>query len=221
MSTDSNNAVVRALPSQLSPTHSGALVRRGLRDIEATEQSENKSTDQLARKSVSGIQRKRISEITEEEKYEELLTSYITRLPSFRAFLEKEQDGPATAYAVSTLDWELFPGGSQKEAVAIAKAEALRAAGLEAYHDQTPFDMFLYRGGSQEDLRAKLERAREILRTRTFETSERKTGVKRTVTEVGFTFGIGRSLTEADAADLRNQGGRNEGRAAHFLMLYR
>ena len=42
-----------------------------------------------------------------------------------------------------------------------AKADALRQVGVEAYHDKG--DEFLYRAQDGTDLRAKLDRAREIL----------------------------------------------------------
>jgi len=104
--------------------------------------------------------------------------------------------------------------------MAKAKAEALREVELDAYHDQSPFDMFLYRGDSSEELKAKLERAREILQSREFEV-DREHDRKRIVTGVSFTFGIGMNLDEADSTDLLNQGRRPQARAAVFLNRYK
>jgi GGDEF domain-containing protein len=48
------------------------------------------------------------------------------------------------------------------DALLKAKADALREAGVDAYHDKG--DEFLYRGDSEADLKQKLENARKIYR---------------------------------------------------------
>ena len=55
------------------------------------------------------------------------------------------------AVAVSVIDWLEFRG-PEREAL---KADVLRQAHLDLYHDEHMFSQFLYRGDSVEKLRAK------------------------------------------------------------------
>ena len=106
--------------------------------------------------------RRRVAEMSPEEMRRELLTSEVTGLPNRRAFGEA---GAALAVAMSDVDGlkALNKYGYEAgNAVLKAKADALREAGLEAYHDKG--DEFLCRGNHINELLAKLERARAILR---------------------------------------------------------
>jgi len=110
--------------------------------------------------------RRRVAEMSLAEMMRELLTSEVTGLPNRRAFDEADA---ASAVAMSDVDglkalndqYEYAAGN----ALLRAKAEALREAGLEAYHDKG--DEFIYRGNSIEELQANLARARELLKART------------------------------------------------------
>jgi GGDEF domain-containing protein len=89
----------------------------------------------------------------------------VTGLPNRRAFREA---GAALATAMSDVDGlkALNKYGYEVgDAVLKAKADALREAHIEAYHDKG--DEFLCRGIDIKNLRAQLERARAILRGRT------------------------------------------------------
>jgi len=57
-----------------------------------------------------------------------------------------------------------------------AKADALKSAGLEAYHEKG--DEFLYRGTSTSDLQSKLESARQMFRNMIIEATLSPTGSK-------------------------------------------
>jgi len=77
-----------------------------------------------------------VAEMSEAEMRLELLTSEVTGLPNRRAFEEK---GPAIVVAISDVDGLKALnkyGYSVGDAVLAAKADALREAGLEAYHDK-------------------------------------------------------------------------------------
>ena len=110
--------------------------------------------------------RRRVAEMSPEEMMRELLTSEVTGLPNRRAFDEGEA---APAVAMSDVDglkalndrYDYAAGN----ALLKAKAEVLREAGLEPYHDKG--DEFLYRGSSIEELQANLALARELLKART------------------------------------------------------
>src|ERR1017187_2046757 len=110
-------------------------------------------------------ERRRVAEMSPEEMQRELLISDVTGLPNRRAF---DEAGAALAVGMSDVDGlkALNKYGYEVgNAVLKAKADALREAGLEAYHDKG--DEFLCRGSDIRDLQTKLERARAILRDRT------------------------------------------------------
>ena len=94
--------------------------------------------------------RRRVAEMSPEEMRQELLTSEVTGLPNRRAFGEA---GAALAIAVSDVDGlkALNEYGYETgNAVLKAKADSLREAGLEAYHDKG--DEFLCRGNDIKEL---------------------------------------------------------------------
>lgn len=132
--------------------------------------------------------RRRVAEMSPEEMRRELLTSEVTGLPNRRAFGEA---GPALAVAMSDVDGLKALnryGYAAGNAVLKAKADALREAGLEAYHDKG--DEFLCRGNHAKELLSKLELARAILRDRTI-VVERADGSTLNVTGADFSFGVG------------------------------
>lgn len=139
--------------------------------------------------------RRHVAEMSPEEMRRELLTSEVTGLPNRRAFGEA---GAALAVAMSDVDGlkALNKYGYEAgNAVLKAKADALREAGLEAYHDKG--DEFLCRGNHVKELLAKLERARAILRDRTI-VVERPDGRSLSVTGADFSYGVGKDIDEAE-----------------------
>jgi GGDEF domain-containing protein len=115
-----------------------------------------------------------------EEMQKELLTSPVTGLPNKRAF-DEAQHQPAKAVAMSDADGlkalnDKFGYDAGNELLK-AKAEALKEAGLDAYHEKG--DEFLFRGASKEELHSKLEKAREILRNRVIEVQMKDGSVRR------------------------------------------
>jgi len=143
-----------------------------------------------------------------EEMLRELLTSEVTGLPNRRAF---DEAGAASAVAMSDVDGlkALNRYGYQAgNAVLRAKADALREAGLEAYHDKG--DEFLCRGNHIKELLAKLERARAILRDRTI-VVERADGSTFGIAGADFSYGVGKDMDEAES-DLRRHKAKRERR---------
>ena len=145
------------------------------------------------------IERTRISEMSADEMRRELLTSRTVDLPNRRAFDEAQHE-PAPAVAMSDADGlkalnDKF-GYEAGNGLLKAKAEALKQAGLDAYHSQG--DEFLYRGASQEELSSKLEKAREILRNTIIEAHTPDGRVER-FKGADFSYGHGSDLTEAES----------------------
>jgi len=139
--------------------------------------------------------RRRVAEMSPKEMRRQLLTSEVTGLPNRRAF---DEGGVAVAVAMSDVDGlnALNKYGYEVgNAVLKAKADVLREVGLEAYHDKG--DEFLCRGHSIKVLRAKLERARTMLRDRLIFV-ERADGSTPGITGADFSYGIGRDIHEAE-----------------------
>src|ERR1039458_4547732 len=152
--------------------------------------------------------RRRVAEMSPEEMQRELLTSEVTGLPNRRAFGEA---GAALAVGMSDVDGlkALNKYGYEAgNAVLKAKADALRGAGLEAYHDKG--DEFLCRGNNIKELLAKLECARAILRARTI-VVEWADGSTLSVTGADFSYGVGTDIDGAES-DLRSHKAEREGR---------
>jgi GGDEF domain-containing protein len=157
---------------------------------------------------VALIKRRRVAEMSPEEMRRELLTSEVTGLPNRRAFGEAKA---ALAIAMSDVDGLKALnryGYNAGNAVLKAKAYALRESGLEAYHDKG--DEFLCRGSRIKELRAKLERARAILRDRTI-IVERADGSSLRITGADFSYGVGKDIDEAEFA-LKSHKAEREGR---------
>jgi GGDEF domain-containing protein len=153
--------------------------------------------------------RRHVAEMSPEEMRRELLTSEVTGLPNRRAFREA---GAALAIAMSDVDGlkALNEYGYEVgDAVLKAKADALREALLEAYHDKG--DEFLCRGIDIKNLQAQLESARAILRDRTI-IVERANRSALNITGMDFSYGIGRDIHEAEFRLKRHKAEREDRR---------
>jgi GGDEF domain-containing protein len=153
--------------------------------------------------------RRSVSEMSPEELLRELLTSEMTGLPNRRAF---DEAGTALVVAMSDVDGlkalNDSYGYDAGNALLRAKADALLEAGLEAYHDKG--DEFLCRGNDMEELLAKLERARAILRERAV-VLERTDGSTVSVAGADFSYGVGKDINEAEFG-LKSHKAEREGR---------
>ena len=140
-------------------------------------------------------ERRRVDEMSPEEMRRALLTSEVTGLPNRRAF---DEIGQAPAIAMSDVDGlnalNRF-GYDVGNALLRAKADSLREAGLDAYHDKG--DEFLCRGDSTEALQANLERARAILRGRTIVVQRSDSG-SLSFTGADFSYGVGKDINQAE-----------------------
>jgi GGDEF domain-containing protein len=148
-----------------------------------------------AERRVAREKRQHVAEMTPEEMRRELLTCELTGLPNRRAFGEA---GTATAVAMCDLDGlkALNQYGYEVgNAVLQAKADALRKAGLEAYHDKG--DEFLCRGSRIKELLPKLKRARAILRGHTI-VVKRSDGSTLRIKGADFSYGVGKNIDEAE-----------------------
>ena len=152
----------------------------------------------FADRRVNLTERKRIGEMTPEEMRRELLTSPVTGLPNRRAF---DEAGPGGALAMSDADGlkafnDRF-GYEAGDALLRAKADALKQAGLTAFHDKG--DEFLYRGTSTADLQSKLENARQTFRNMVIEATL-PDGTVKYLKGVDFSYGTGKELSDAETA---------------------
>jgi GGDEF domain-containing protein len=174
----------------------------------AARMSEHAFNPRAVERRVAWERRRRVAEMSPEELRQELLTSEVTGLPNRRAF---EETGAAPAVAMSDVDGlkalNKF-GYEVGNAVLRAKADALREAGLEAYHDKG--DEFLCRDNHIGELTSKLERARAILRDRTIAVP-RMDGNTLLITGVDFGYGVGKDMEEAERR-LRDHKALREGR---------
>lgn len=140
--------------------------------------------------------RRLVAEMSAEEMRRELLTSEVTGLPNRRAF---DEAGKAPAVAMSDVDGLKAlndeHGYDAGNALLKAKAGALLEAGLEAYHDKG--DEFLCRGNNVEELQAKLECARAILRNRTIVVQTLE-GHTIQFSAADFSYGVGENIKEAE-----------------------
>jgi len=146
--------------------------------------------------------REEFKKLDEDEQVRGHFISENTGLPNAKAFNVAENNGKAGAYARSDADGlKLFNdtyGYAAGTELLKAKVEALKEAGLEAYHEKG--DEFMYRGNSEGDLRIKLENARRILRDRVFEVTDQQTGKVYHLKNLDFSYGTGGTLDAAEAA---------------------
>src|SRR6202158_2637517 len=125
-----------------------------------------------------------------------VLISALTGLPNRQAF----DEGRASPF-VAIADVDLMRvfndvyGQIAGDALLCRLAKILIAVGLDAYHHQG--DEFLCKGESREELNAKLSQARQIFRESFQVYAE---GRIQTIEGTDFSFGIGTSLEEEEAA---------------------
>src|SRR3984893_2716844 len=125
-----------------------------------------------------------------------VLISALTGLPNRQAF----DEGKASPFvAIADVDLmrvfnEVY-GQIAGDALLQRLARILTGVGLDAYHQQG--DEFLCKGESREELNAKLSQARQIFRESFQVYAE---GRIQTIEGTDFSFGIGTSLEEGDAA---------------------
>lgn len=165
--------------------------------------------------------RRRVAEMSLEEMRRELLTSEVTGLPNRRAF---EEAGTSTAIALSDLDGLKALnkyGYAVGDAALRAKAETLLAAGLDAYHDKG--DEFLCRAVNADELQARLECARTILRNRSIQV-QLAAGTILRVRGADFSYGIGTTLEDAETRlrfqkmEREARGELTRGQLCHILV---
>src|SRR6202140_5322177 len=125
-----------------------------------------------------------------------VLISALTGLPNRLAF----DEGKASPFvAIADVDlmraFNDFYGHIAGDALLRRLAQILIGVGLDAYHDQR--DEFLCKGESREELNAKLSQARQIFRESFQVYAE---GRIQTIEGTEFSFGIGTSREEGDAA---------------------
>jgi GGDEF domain-containing protein len=171
----------------------------GFKPVEKEASLERPSGKPEVERRSDSAERKRVSEMSPEEMSKELLTSQKTGLPNRRAFDEAEKEKPAAVVAMSDADGlkalnDKF-GYEAGDNLLRAKAEALREAGLDAYHDKG--DEFLYRGDSSAELVAKLANAREILRNLPI-FAEMNDGTIKQFKGADFSYGTGKDLSRAE-----------------------
>lgn len=147
--------------------------------------------------------RKSINQMSPDDMRHALLTSEVTGLPNKRAFYEA---GPANAYAMSDADGlkafnDTF-GYDAGDELLRAKADALRQAGVEAYHQKG--DEFLYRGDNRPDLTAKLEQARQILQNKLIKATM-PDGTVKYYKGADFSYGTGLKLEDAESGLKRDK----------------
>jgi GGDEF domain-containing protein/2'-5' RNA ligase len=153
-------------------------------------------------------ERKRVTEMSPEEMKKELLSSHVVDLPNRRAFDEAQHE-PAKAVAMSDADGlkalnDKF-GYAAGDEMLRAKGQALKDAGLDAFHSQG--DEFLYRGQSREELQSKLEKARDILRGKLI-TVTLADGTQKQFKGADFSYGHGSDLAEAESGLKTNKSER-------------
>jgi GGDEF domain-containing protein len=154
---------------------------------------------------VALAKRRRVDEMSPEEMRRALLTSEVTGLPNRRAF---DEAGRPLAVAMCDVDGLkalndfAYAAGN---ALLSAMADALREAGLEAYHDKG--DEFLCRGNDAKGLRASLERARATLRD-CMVMVQRPDGGSLSFIGADFSYGVGKDINEAESALKGNKASR-------------
>jgi GGDEF domain-containing protein len=159
----------------------------------------------IVERRVAHGERRRVAEMSPEEMRRALVTSEATGLPNRRAFEEAVRPLAVAMCDVDGLkalnDFAYAAGNALLKAM----ADALREAGLEAYHDKG--DEFLCRGNHIKGLRVNLERARAILRCRTVNV-QRPDGKSVSFKGADFSCGVGKDINEAESALKRNKANR-------------
>lgn len=151
---------------------------------------------------------KRVSAMSIADLRKELLTSDKADLPNRRAFHEAQATDPKPVVVMSDVDGLKHindtHGHAAGDALIKAKADALRAAGVDAFHLQG--DEFASRFATPEEADAAMARVKQQLAaTPLLVRTEKGTG---TVKGVGFSYGVGNDLESADAGLLAAKSAR-------------
>lgn len=140
--------------------------------------------------------RKRVSEMSIDEARAALLTDPLTELPNRRAYDEAEKKARQVSIDIDGLKWINDNMGHE------AGDKMLRAAGLvfqetegEIYH--VSGDEFVAQADNDEDLQKWMEQADSLMRNLVIQV-RRPDGTIITKTGIGFSFGVGDNLAEAD-----------------------
>ncbi len=164
--------------------------------------AEHRGDPLIVDRRVAVAERKRVDQMSPEEMRQALLTSGVTGLPNRRAF-DEAGEAPAVAMCdvdgLKALNDFAYAAGN---ALLSAMADALREAGLEAYHDKG--DEFLCRGNRIKELLANLGRARAILRCR-MANAQRPEGKSVSFTGADFSYGVGKDVNESESALKRHK----------------
>jgi len=160
--------------------------------------------------------RQAIEQMSPEDQVKAIYQSDKTGLPNKRAFEWAENTrGPAKAIGMSDADglkaMNDTHGYAAGDALLKAKADALKEAGLEVFHDKG--DEFLFRGDSPEDIAAKLDKAKDILQNKVIEFKDSQGNVRH-FSGAQFSYGTGSDLSTAEAALKANKSGRKASGAA-------
>lgn len=137
--------------------------------------------------------------LSPEEKYQRIYQSPMVDLPNRRAYDAAEKTAASPIVGMSDADGlkalnDKF-GYEAGNALLRAKAEALKAAGVDAYHEKG--DEFLQRSHDEVSLKAGMEKARHILRNSIIEVDMADGSVRR-FKGADFSYGVGHDLTAAE-----------------------
>lgn len=143
-----------------------------------------------------------VDSMSPEDQVKAIYQDETTGMPNGRAF-EWAQGNYGAAKSVAMTDADGLKAFNDKygheagDALLKAKANALKQAGLEAYRSSKNGDEFLARGDSDEDLSAKLEKARDILRNTVIRVTG-PDGMTHDFTGADFSHGAGPDLATAE-----------------------
>jgi GGDEF domain-containing protein len=161
------------------------------------------SQPEIPDRRVNAAQRKAIDEMSPEEKNAEISAlrkeRLASKIPGIRNRTAFDEAPNSPAVAMSDADGlKAFNdryGYEAGNALLKAKADSLKEAGLDAYHNQG--DEFVYRGESPADLQTKLENARNIFRNKPI--SFTIDGKVLNFKGADFSYGTGQDLAEAES----------------------
>lgn len=153
--------------------------------------------------------RKTVDQMTPEEMKKTLLTSDKVDLPNARAFQDAQVKQPAPAVAFSDADglkWvnDTF-GHDAGDALLQAKADALKKAGIDAFHKQG--DEFLGRGQDTASLAEKYEQARKNLQNTPIRFRDKNGDIVR-IGGADFSYGVGPDMNTAENGMYQMKSGR-------------
>lgn len=174
-------------------------------EIKEAERVEKGLPPEERRKTAMAALREKIDRMSPEEKnrtieqlHQKVHTDELTGLPNKAAFDAAEEQGKAAVIGVSDMaGLKAFNdeyGQAAGDEALKAMGEALKRAGLDAYRIHG--DEIAYRADSEQELRTKLEQAREILKNTGI--AVEKAGVHDTFKGVDISYGIGKDYAEAD-----------------------